>query len=75
MAKDFFLSSYTNKKGEEKYSIGVTKEFLRSLYNLDEASFEEMLDSFSLHIDETDDTPDDEKIEQFSNFLKKYFSL
>ena len=75
MGKDYFLTDYTNKKGEKKYSIGVSKDFLSSIYNLDTNSFEEMFDSFSEHINEDEESPNDQKIQEFTNFLKTYFSL
>ena len=73
--KDVFISSYTNKKNVEKFSIGVTKEFLESLYYLEKNAYEQLFDQISEHIDiEIDDSFDD-KFSEFTNFLKIYFSF
>ena len=73
--KDMFISSYTNKKDVEKFSIGVTKEFLFSLYSLDKNAYEEFFDGISDHIENQNVNISEDKIEEFTNFLKLYFSF
>tara|TARA_A100001011_G_scaffold393036_1_gene481922 strand:+ start:101 stop:328 length:228 start_codon:yes stop_codon:yes gene_type:complete len=75
MGKELFLSSYTNKKGEEKFSIGISKNYLSSLYSLDTKSFEELFDALSENVPEDFQTPDEDKIDGLQNFFKSYFAL
>jgi hypothetical protein len=75
MGKEVFLSSYTNKKGEEKHSLGISKSFLNSIYSLETDAFEQVLDALAEHIDDDLVLPNEEKIEELLNFLKSYFAL
>ncbi len=71
--KDIFVSSYTNKKNEEKYSIGVTKEFLSSIYSLEKHAYEQLFDQISEHLERGQVS--EEKIDEFTKFLRLYFSF
>ena len=75
MSKDVFISSYKNKKDEEKYSIGVSKEFLFSLYSLNQKAFEDLFDQISDHIEKSEVEISEEKISKLTDFLKLYFSF
>lgn len=74
MGKDLFLSNYTNKKGEEKFSLGMSKQFINSLYELDTASFEQLLDVLSDNLEVTS-APDEVKVDKLKEFLINYFSI
>lgn len=74
MGKELFLSDYTNKKGEKKYSLGMSKNFINSLYELDVEAFEQLFDLMSEQL-EISTTPNEEKVERLNKFLQEYFSL
>ena len=68
MGKDLFLTNYTNKKGEEKFSLGMSKQFINSLitnvYNMLLLINKKKFNSIILNYDKTAD-----------NFLKWYQQL
>lgn len=74
MSKNIFISSYRNKKDEQKFSIGASKEFLLSLYSLDKEAFEEFFDQISENVAEEIEISE-EKIDKLTDFLKMYFSF
>ena len=75
MSKEIFISSYKNKKDEQKFSIGVTPVFLQSLYSLEKEAFEELFDQISDHIEKSEVEISEEKISKLTDFLKLYFSF
>ena len=73
--KDIFVSSYKNKKNEEKFSIGVTKDFLKSMYSLEKNAYEQLFEQISQYLEIDDIEVSEEKIEEFKDFLMLYFSF
>tara|TARA_Y100000816_G_scaffold273808_1_gene240489 strand:- start:654 stop:878 length:225 start_codon:yes stop_codon:yes gene_type:complete len=73
--KDIFVSSYKNKKNEEKFSIGVTKDFLQSMYSLEKNAYEQLFEQISQYLEIDDIEVSEEKIEEFKDFLMLYFSF